>query len=92
MAEGPRKSGRPIKVRQDPDFYYEEQSLKFLTSREVSSESWDKHPSSEGEHTDDSVGGGDGYVPLDTASVWSELHKLPTILSSLESLRSEVEG
>ena len=32
MEQGPRKSSRPVKIRQEPDFVYDQNSVQFLTA------------------------------------------------------------
>ena len=85
MADGQRKSSRSVKLRQDPDFYYEEESWKFLLPREASDKDLNKCSSSESVLSDGVFSDHDDYVPLNVASVWSELNKLPLIFDSVSS-------
>ena len=88
MADGQRKSSRSVKLRQDPDFYYEEESWKFLLPIEASDKDLNKCSSSESVQSDDVFSDHGDYVPLNVASVWSELNKLPLIFDTVSSRRS----
>ena len=88
MADAHRKSSRSVKIRQDPDFCYEEESLRFLLPREASDKVLNKCSSSESLQSGVEASVLDDYVPLNVDSVWSELNKLPLICDTVSGGRS----
>ena len=76
MADGPRKSSRPVKIKRDPDFIYDSESSNFLNRSEIrhSSLSVSKEDSAEvleynnGKDTADSIS-------LD----WAEIYGIPLL-------------
>ena len=76
MADGPRKSSRPVKIKRDPDFIYDSESSNFLNGSDIrhSSFSVSKEDSAEvleynnGKDTADSIS-------LD----WAEIYGIPLL-------------
>ena len=86
MAEGPRRSSRPVKFREKPGFVYDSESVKFLVNRVGSSEEIGHHrQSSESDYPEvfKSDSENTGYSAITTAVSWVNLFNKPSSVKSV---------
>ena len=86
MAEGQRKSSRPVKIKREAGFIYDTESVNFLSRRVTLN-------SSSSESQEDSTNKFEGFNGKDTAVTkiltWTDLYSLPSLNSNANLLTSE---
>ena len=86
MAEGLRKSSRPVRIRKNPDFVYDSDSVNFLLHRvENSGEIVHHRQSAESVNSEvfNSASDNKGYSAITTAVSWVNLFNKPTSVKSV---------